>query len=97
MQEKPTRAGYPDADPAGSSFPPQASHRPTAIEVRSTLRRVSLTTPLPDEAAWVMLLVPDGSTDAQVLEWAEHTLPPEAAAELRQILKREAGKDSTSP
>lgn len=44
-----------------------------------------------------MLLVPDGSTDAQVLEWAEQTLPPEAAGELRQILEREAGGDSAAP
>jgi hypothetical protein len=36
-------------------------------------------------------MVPDGSTDAQVLEWAEQALPPGAVAELAEILEREAG------
>jgi hypothetical protein len=89
MQDKPTRADSLSADPAASSFP-SVRRRPAAIEVRSTLRHVSLSTPLPDEASWIMLLVPDGSTDAQVLEWAEQTLPPEAVAELREILERES-------
>jgi hypothetical protein len=49
-----------------------------------------LTTPLSEDSTWILLLVPDGSTDAQVLEWAEQTLPPEAVAELREILERES-------
>jgi hypothetical protein len=74
------RGHAPDADIAASSFPP-IEWRAAAIEVRSTLRRMRLSTPLSDETAWIMLLVPDGSTDAQVLEWAERTLPPEAVAD----------------
>jgi hypothetical protein len=77
----------PDADVAASSFPPVC--RPP-ITIRSMTRTIQLWTPLDDEDAWQMLLVPDGSTDAQVLEWAEQTLPPAAVEKLREVIEREA-------
>jgi hypothetical protein len=49
-----------------------------------------LSTPLPDDAAWIMLLVPNGSSDEEVLSWAAETLPPAAVAELATIIEREA-------
>jgi hypothetical protein len=68
-----------------------SSHRPpAAITVRSHFGHIDLTTPLPDEDAWLMLLVPNGSTDQQVLAWAEQTLPPAAVDELRERIEREA-------
>jgi hypothetical protein len=68
------------------------AHKPTAgtITIRSYFRKIVLSTPLDDEQAWLLLLVPDGSTDAQVLEWAEATLPPAAVEELREVIEREA-------
>jgi hypothetical protein len=65
--------------------------RPAAITIASHTRKIVLTTPLGDDEAWIMLLVPNGSTDAQVLEWAEQTLPAAAVAELREVIQREAG------
>jgi hypothetical protein len=66
--------------------------QPAPISVRSLTRRVDLSTPLdPDnETAWLLLLVPEGSTDEQVLEWAAETLPPEAVEELRAVIESEA-------
>jgi hypothetical protein len=63
-----------------------------AITVRSTFRKVELETKLDDDQAWVLLLVPDGSSDAQVIEWAATTLPPEAVEELREVIEREANQ-----
>ena len=85
----------PDYDLGNSSFPQAPltkvvlSDRPS-ITVRSMTRKIDLLTPLDDGCAWIMLLVPDGSTDAQVLEWAEATLPPAAVEELREVIEREA-------
>jgi hypothetical protein len=71
------------------------SERPKAgITIASHFRKIVLDTPLPDDDAWLMLLIPNGSTDVQVLEWAEQTLPPEAFEELREIIEREAGEHS---
>jgi hypothetical protein len=67
----------------------QGTPRP-AITIQSHFRRIVLDTPLDEESAWIMLLVPDGSTDAQVLEWAEATLPPAAVDELREVIERES-------
>jgi hypothetical protein len=64
--------------------------RPAAIVVQSLTRRIALSTPLPEEDAWVLLCIPGGSTDQQVLEWAAQTLPPAAVAELREVIEREA-------
>jgi hypothetical protein len=61
-----------------------------AITVRSYTRRIDLRTPLSEDGAWLLLCVPDGSTDEQVIAWAEETLPPAAVAELREIIEREA-------
>ncbi len=36
------------------------------------------------------------TTDEQVLEWAEQTLPEAAVAELREVIKREAGGDDAA-
>jgi hypothetical protein len=71
-----------------------STERPPAIILQSLTRRIVLSTPLDDndETAWIALLVPEGSTDAQVLEWAEMSLPPGAVAELREVIKREAGE-----
>jgi hypothetical protein len=66
------------------------SDRPAAITVRSHTRTVALNTPLDDDQSWLMLLIPEGSSDAQVLEWAEETLPAEAVAELAEIIQRQA-------
>jgi hypothetical protein len=71
--------------------PMQREHRtPAAISVRSHTRRIDLTTPLPEEGSWMLLCIPEGSTDAQVLEWAAETLPSDAVDELREIIEREA-------
>ena len=85
----------PDYDLGNSSFPQApltkvvlSDTRPS-ITVRSMTRKIDLLTPLDDECAWLLLLVPDGSTDAQVLEWAEATLPPAAVEELREVIERE--------
>lgn len=58
-------------------------------EVRSTTRRVSLRTPPSEDCADQCLLVPTGSTDQQVLEWASQCLDPASLAELREIIARE--------
>jgi hypothetical protein len=85
----------PDYDLGNSSFPRSPlrkiiiSDRP-AITIRSLTRRIDLFTPLASGCEWMLLLIPDGSTDAQVLEWAEATLPPAAVEELRSIIEREA-------
>jgi hypothetical protein len=52
-------------------------------------RTVRLTTPPPDAVASQMLLVPTGSTDAEVLAWASECLDAESLAELREVLERE--------
>ncbi len=61
-----------------------------SITIRSMLRRVDLQTPFGEEGAWALLLVPDGSTDAQVLAWCKDLLPAEAFEELKEIIEREA-------
>jgi hypothetical protein len=58
-------------------------------EVRSINRRVALRTPPPEDCADQWLLVPAGSTDQQVLEWASECLDPASLAELRQIIALE--------
>lgn len=65
-----------------------------AIEIRSYNRRIRLQTPLDpeNETARAVLLVPVGSTDVQVLAWAEETLPPAAVEELRAIIELEAAE-----
>jgi len=69
-----------------------SDQRPAPIVVASRTRRIALSTPLDDEAAWVMLLVPDGSTDEDVLRWAEQTLPAAAVVELRERIERDRGR-----
>ena len=70
-------------------------HAPAAISIRSLTRCITLDTPLPDDRAWIMLLIPEGSTDAQVIEWATKTLPPPAVVELRERIEREASGDQS--
>jgi len=72
-----------------------SDQRPASIVVASRTRRIALSTPLPEEGSWVMLLVPDGSTDVQVLDWAEQTLPAAAVDELRARIERDAEKERT--
>ena len=52
-------------------------------------RTVRLTTPPPDNMASQTLLVPTGSTDAEVLAWASECLDAVSPAELREVLERE--------
>ena len=54
------------------------------------LRTVRLDSPAADGWRDQALLVPVGSTDQQVLDWAEGFLSPEAVAELREVIEREA-------
>jgi hypothetical protein len=58
-------------------------------EIRSMFRTVRLTTPPPDNVASQTLLVPTGSTDAEVLAWASQCLDAASLAELREVLERE--------
>ena len=58
-------------------------------EVRSIARRVVLRTPPPGDCASQCLLVPDGSTDQQVLEWAAECLDEASLAELREVIALE--------
>jgi hypothetical protein len=58
-------------------------------EVRSITRRVALRTPPPEDCVDQCLLVPAGSTDQQVLEWASECLDPASLAELREIIALE--------
>ena len=66
------------------------SGRPTGITVQSLTRRIALSTRLPKEGAWIMLLVPDGSTDREVLSLAAETLPAAAVAELAEVIELQA-------
>ena len=66
------------------------SDLPAAISVYSPTRRIDLVTPLDEEGAWLLLSVPDGATDVQVLAWAEKALPPAAVAELRERIAEDA-------
>jgi hypothetical protein len=50
---------------------------------------VALRTPPPEDCADQCLLVPTGSTDQQVLEWASECLDPASLAELREIIALE--------
>jgi hypothetical protein len=59
-------------------------------EVRSLLRTVQLTTPPPEPWTTRILLVPVGSTDRQVLEWASQCLDPASLDELRDVLEHQA-------
>ena len=52
-------------------------------------RTVRLKTPPPDNVASQILLVPAGSTDAEVLAWASECLDAVSLAELREVLGRE--------
>jgi hypothetical protein len=58
-------------------------------EIRSLFRVVRLKTPPPDDVARQVLLVPAGSTDAEVLAWAGQCLDEASLAELREVLERE--------
>jgi hypothetical protein len=68
--------------------------RGAAISVRSLTRRIDLTTPLDDkdETAWLLLMIPSGASDEQVIRWATETLPPAAVDELRERIAAEAGE-----
>ena len=66
------------------------SGRPGAITIASLTRRIVLSTPLDDDQAWLLLLVPDGSTDEQVIGWCRDLLPADAMAELIERIEREA-------
>jgi hypothetical protein len=76
-----------------------STDRPAAIVLQSLTRRIALRTPLDDadETAWIALLIPEGSTDQQVLEWAEQSLPPDAVVELREVIEREAAQPDPPP
>jgi hypothetical protein len=76
-----------EADPAASSMPNVA---PPAVEVQSLHRRVRLHSPAADCWQHQALLVPLGSSDQQVLEWAAEFLSADAVAELREIIERQA-------
>jgi hypothetical protein len=53
------------------------------LEVKSLTRRVRIELEGEDgDSSWVMLLIPMGSTDVQVIEWAAQYLPPEHLAAL---------------
>jgi hypothetical protein len=68
-----------------------SQHSPRgAITIASYTRKIVLSTPLADDTSWILLLVPEGSTDQQVLEWSEDLLPPDAMAELRQRIEADA-------
>jgi hypothetical protein len=68
------------------------SDLPAAISIRSLHRRIDLATPLDadDETAWLLLLIPVGATDVQVIQWAAETLPPAAVEELAERIALEA-------
>ena len=66
------------------------SDQPAAIVIQSLTRRIALRTPMPEEGQWVLLLVPDGSSDADVLRWASETLPAAALDELAEIIEFQA-------
>jgi hypothetical protein len=52
-------------------------------------RTVRLTTPPPGNVASQTLLIPTGSTDAEVLAWASECLDAVSLAELREVLARD--------
>jgi hypothetical protein len=57
------------------------------LEVRSLTRHIRVE--LEDEDAnssWAILLIPAGSTDVQVIEWAAQCLPPEHVTVLRSAI-----------
>jgi hypothetical protein len=61
------------------------------LEVKSLTRCVRVELEDKDgDASRVMLLIPTGSTDAQVMEWAAQCLPPQDLAPLRAAI--EAGQ-----
>ncbi len=60
------------------------------VEVRSLHRRVRLDSAPAEGWTEQILLVPIGSTDAQVLGWARECLPPDAFAELEARIAVEA-------
>jgi hypothetical protein len=66
------------------------SNRPAPIVIQSLTRRIVLSTALPEEGARIVLCVPDGATDEQVIGWASQALPPEAIAELRERIENES-------
>jgi hypothetical protein len=69
-----------------------------SAEVRSLLRRVRLRAPAADGWQDQALLVPVGSSDQQVLDWAAGFLSEAAVAELREIIERQtSGRGQQEP
>ena len=66
------------------------------VQVRSLLRKVTLSSPPAEGWRDQVLLVPVGSTDVEVLTWAEGFLSAEAVAELREVIERAAGGDDAA-
>ncbi len=60
------------------------------IEVKSFTRKIRLDFDDEDEHVWCMLLVPEGSTDQQVLSWASDFFEPPHVDALRAVIEAEA-------
>jgi hypothetical protein len=63
---------------------------PMWVEVRSPNRELLIELEnTDDDSSWTMLLVPEGSTDVQVIGWAERYLPSPHANALRAAIEYE--------
>jgi hypothetical protein len=61
---------------------------PMWIEVRSATRQILVELEdTDDDSSWAMLLVPEGSTDVQVIGWVERYLPSPHASALRAAIE----------
>lgn len=60
------------------------------LEVRSLARHVRIELDDKDgDSSWAMLLIPTGSTDVQVINWAAQCLPPAHLEALRAAIESE--------
>jgi hypothetical protein len=58
------------------------------LEVKSMTRQVLIELENEEaDSSWAMLLVPAGSTDVQVIQWAARFLPPQRLAVLRSAIE----------
>jgi hypothetical protein len=87
----PVTTGVPAAVQLTKRSKPLRLHRPalnadelTGVEASLPLmfRRSHTST-----SSWAILLIPTGSTDVQVIEWAARCLPPEHLAVLRSAIE----------
>ena len=61
---------------------------PMWVEVRSATRQILVELEdTDDDSSWAMLLVPEGSTDVQVIGWVERYLPSPHASALRAAIE----------